>query len=164
MICKRFKKFETCPSVSNILCGKPVSLIQILFDDNFKLFPTQFGVLDISSTSCKPDNFMGAISRVCGLQPGPKFEVRPAAEKNSLPEKTYFRGPAISWKSQKDQVNFTFTSAFWLKKDDISHHGKVQNKNFSVTSKYHLSIIFLPQEKTMFPIPKISKQELFSSQ
>ena len=38
MICKRFKKFETCPSVRNTICGKPVSLVQILFDDNLDLW------------------------------------------------------------------------------------------------------------------------------
>ena len=95
---------------------------------------------------------MEAIYRVCGLLPGPKFEVGPAAEKNSLPEKTYCRGPGISWKAQKD--NLTFTSTFWLKKDRISHNQKVQNKNFSVTSKYQLSINFLSQKKTVFPIPR----------
>ena len=73
---------------------------------------------------------MEAMYRVCSLLPGPKYEVRPAAEKNSLPEKTYFRGPGISWKAQKEQENLTFTSAFWLKKDRISHNQKVQNKNF----------------------------------
>ena len=95
---------------------------------------------------------MEAIYRVCGLLPGPKFEVGPAAEKNSLPEKTYCRGPGISWKAQKD--NLTFTSTFWLKKDRISHNQKVQNKNFSVTSKYQLSINFLLQKKTVSPIPR----------
>ena len=62
------------------------------------------------------------MSRVCGLQPGPKFEVKPVAEKNSLPEKTYFRDPGISWKVQKGQVSFTFPSTFWLKKDRVPHH------------------------------------------
>ena len=95
---------------------------------------------------------MEAIYRVCGLLPGPKCEVGQAAEKNSLPEKTYFRGPGISWKAQKD--NLTFTSTFWLKKDRISHNQKVQKKNFSVTSKYQLSINVLPQKKTVFPIPR----------
>ena len=34
----------------------------------------------------------------------------------------------------------------------ISHHQKVQNKNFSITSKYHLSINFLTQKKTVISI------------
>ena len=49
----------------------------------------------------------------------------------SLHEKQYFPGPAIIWKTQKGQVNITFTSTFLLKKKDcISHYQKVQNKNF----------------------------------
>ena len=38
-----------------------------------------------------------------------------------LHKKPYFPGPGISWKAQKDQVNITFTSTFWLKKDRIFH-------------------------------------------
>ena len=56
----------------------------------------------------------------------------------TLHEKPYFPSPRISWKAQKDQVNIIFPSTFWLKKDRIFHHRKVQNKNFSVISKYHL--------------------------
>ena len=78
-----------------------------------------------------------------------------------------------SWKimeSSKDQANIIFTSTFWLKKS-IFHHQKVQSKNFlvaqnnnfSVISKYHLSINFLSQKKTYFPSPKSSKQERFSN-
>ena len=70
----------------------------------------------------------------------------------------------------KDQANIIFTSTFWLKKS-IFHHQKVQSKNFlaaqnnnfSVISKYHLSINFLSQKKTYFPSPKSSKQERFSN-
>ena len=87
-------------------------------------------------------------------------------------EKPYFPGPGISWKAQKDQVNITFTSTFWLKKDRISHHRKDQNKNFlvaqhkniSVISKYHLSINFLPQKRPHFLPRKSPKQERFSNQ
>ena len=87
-------------------------------------------------------------------------------------KKLYFPGPGISWKSQKDQVNIIFTSTFWLKKDPISHHWKVQNKNFtaaqnknvSVISKYHISINFLPQKRPYFPSAKSSKQELVNNQ
>ena len=82
MICKNIKKFETCPSVTNILCGKSVSLVQILFDDSLKLSPTAFHVLDFIATSFKPDNLLRAIYRVCGLRLDPKFEVGPAAKKN----------------------------------------------------------------------------------
>ena len=62
-------------------------------------------------------------------------------------EKPYFPSPGISWKALKDQVNIIFQSTFWLKKGRISHHQKVKNKNFSVTSKYHFSINFLTQKK-----------------
>ena len=64
----------------------------------------------------------------------------------------YFSRPGISWRAQKNQVNI------------ISHHRKVQNKNFSVTSKYHLSINFLTQKRPYFPSSKSSKQGLFSNQ
>ena len=76
----------------------------------------------------------------------------------TLHKKPSFPSPRISWKAQKDQVNITFTSTFWLKKDRIFHHRKAQNKNLSVTSKYHLSINFLPQKIPYFPSPKNSKQ------
>ena len=72
--------------------------------------------------------------------------------------KTIF--PGISWKAQKDQVNI-FPSTFWLKKGRISHHWKVQKKNFSVISKYHLSINFLAQKETVFPIPEKVKTRTF---
>ena len=59
---------------------------------------------------------------------------------------------------KKNQVNITFTSTLWLKKDHIFHHRKApnknfsvaQNKNFSVISKYHLSFNFLPQHDRIF--------------
>ena len=47
---------------------------------------------------------------------------------------------------------------------NISHHRKVQNKNFSVISKYHLSITFLAKKRPYFPSLKSSKQKLFSNQ
>ena len=56
----------------------------------------------------------------------------------SLHEKPYFPSPGISWKAKKDHVNIIFLPTFWMKKDRISHHRKVQNKNFSVISKYYL--------------------------
>ena len=65
----------------------------------------------------------------------------------TLREKPYFPGPGISKKAQKDHVNIIFPLTFWLKKHRISFHRKVQNKNFSVTSKYHFSINFLTQKK-----------------
>ena len=52
----------------------------------------------------------------------------------TLHKKPSFPSPRISWKAQKDQVNITFTSTFWLKK------------------------------RPYFPSPKSSKQELFSNQ
>ena len=82
----------------------------------------------------------------------------------TLREKPYFPGPGISKKAQKDHVNIIFPLTFWLKKDRISHHRKVQNKNFSVTSKYHLSINFLTQKKTVFPITEKFKTRTFQNQ
>ena len=70
--------------------------------------------------------------------------------------KPYFPSPGISQKAQKDQVNIVFTSTFLLKKDQISHLQKVSNKNFSVISKYHLSINFLAQHATFVNIKEIS--------
>ena len=112
----------------------------------------------------------------------------------ALHEKPYFLSSGISWKAKKDQVNIIFPSTSWLKKDRTSHHRKVQNKNFSVISKYHLFHRLLGSKRdrishhrkvhnknisviskyhlyinfmaqiTSFFIPKISKQELFSYQ
>ena len=86
-------------------------------------------------------------------------------------EKPYFPCPGISLKALKDQASVILTSTFWLKKDRISHHRKVQNKNFwvaqnknfSVTSKYHLSFTFLSQKRPYLPSTKSSKEELFSN-
>ena len=78
----------------------------------------------------------------------------------ALHKKTYFPSLGISWKTQKDQENIIFPSTFWLK-DLISHQRKVQNKNFSVISKYHLSINFLVQKKTVFPTSKKFKTTTF---
>ena len=61
-------------------------------------------------------------------------------EEKPLHEKPYFPGPGISQKTQRYQVNITFISTFWIKKDCISRHRKAQNKNFSVISKYLISI------------------------
>ena len=86
-----------------------------------------------------------------------------------LHENPYFPGPGISLKALKDQASVILTSTFWLKKDRIFHHRKVQNKNFSVTQsknflvtiKYHLSIIFLSQKKTVFPVLENFKNKNF---
>ena len=71
-----------------------------------------------------------------------------------LQEKPHFKHPGISRKAQKDQVSIIFTSPFCLKKGRIFYHQKVQNRNFSVISKYHLSITFFPQKRLYFPSPK----------
>ena len=78
----------------------------------------------------------------------------------TLHEKPYFPGPGILWKAPKDQADIIFTSVFCLKKDRISHHRKVQNKDFSVNSKNHLSINFLSKKKPYFLFPKSSKEEI----
>ena len=80
----------------------------------------------------------------------------------SLHEKPCFLSPGISWKAQKEQVNIIFPSTFWLKKRSYSHHLKVQNRNFSLTSKYDLSINFLPQKKTVFSTTEKFKNKNFS--
>ena len=41
----------------------------------------------------------------------------------------------------------------WIE-DRISHSQKLQNKNFLVSSKYHLSINFLAQQRPCFSFPK----------
>ena len=79
----------------------------------------------------------------------------------TLHEKPYFPGPGILWKAPKDQTDIIFTSVFCLKKDRISHHRKVQNKDFSVNSKNHLSINFLSKKKTVFSISKKFKGRNF---
>ena len=57
-------------------------------------------------------------------------------------------------KLKKTMQISSFHQLFGWKKDRISHHRKVQNKNFSVARKHHLSINFLTQKKTVFPITK----------
>ena len=54
----------------------------------------------------------------------------------TLHEKPHFPGPGISWKAKKSQVNIIFPSTFWLKKYQIFHPEKFQNKNFFVISKH----------------------------
>ena len=77
---------------------------------------------------------------------------------NTLHKKPCFRNPGILWKAQKDQVNIIFLSSLCSKKDRIFYLQKVQNENFSVISKYHLSINFLPKKRPYFSPPKSSKQ------
>ena len=67
-------------------------------------------------------------------------------------------------KLKKAMYISSFHQHFDWKKDRISHHRKVQNKNFSVTSQNHLSFNFLNQKRPFFPSPKSSKQDLFSNQ
>ena len=47
---------------------------------------------------------------------------------------------------------------FLSKKRPYSHLRKVQNKNFSVISKYHLSINFLAQKKTISHLKKVQNK------
>ena len=79
-------------------------------------------------------------------------------------EKPYFASPGISRKAQKGQINIIFPSTFWLKKDRISHHRIVQNKNFSVIKKILFLSSFCFKKRPYFPSPKNSKQETFSNQ
>ena len=55
-------------------------------------------------------------------------------------------------KLKKAMYISSFHQLFGCQKDRISHHRKHQNKNFSVTSKYHLSTNFLTQKKAVFSI------------
>ena len=61
----------------------------------------------------------------------------------------------------QESVNAIFLLTFWFKKDLISHPRTVQNKNFSVISKYHISINFLAREKTVFFISENVKKKNF---
>ena len=55
-------------------------------------------------------------------------------------------------KLKKTKYVLSFYQHLGWKKDHISHHRKVQNKSFSLISKYHLSINLLIKKKTVFPI------------
>ena len=65
-------------------------------------------------------------------------------------------------KLKKTKQTSCFHQSLGSKKECISHLWKFQNKNFSVISKYHLSISFLAQKNPYFPPPKSSRQWLFS--
>ena len=84
--------------------------------------------------------------------------------KLTLHEKPYFPSPRILWKAQKDQINIIFPSTLRMKNDCVSHNWKVQNKNFSVISIYHLSSTFWLKQISYFPSRKSSKHKLFSNQ
>ena len=79
----------------------------------------------------------------------------------TLHKKPYFLNPGISLKAQNDQLNIIFPSTFWLKKKRIPLHQKIQNKNFSVINKYHISINFLTRKKTIFSICENVKTKAF---
>ena len=53
-------------------------------------------------------------------------------------------------KPQKGHVKITFLSTFWLKKRPYFPLPKSSKQNFSVISKYYISIYFLTQKKTLF--------------
>ena len=79
-----------------------------------------------------------------------------------LKKRPYFPSPRRS--KQELHINQYISSFHQLldsKKDRISHHRKVQNKNFSIISKYYLSINFLALKKTVFPIPEKIKTRTF---
>ena len=79
-----------------------------------------------------------------------------------LKKRPYFPSPKSSKQELlSNQYISSFHQLLDLKKDRISHHQKVQNKNFSVISKYHLSINFLDEKKTVFPIPEKIKTRTF---
>ena len=83
-------------------------------------------------------------------------------------ERPHFTGPVISWKAQKDQVNITFTLTFWVKKAvfPITERLKTRtfqypkNKNFSVASKYHISINLLHQKDRIFHPRKVQNKNI----
>ena len=69
--------------------------------------------------------------------------------------------PEYHGKLKKTKYISPFHHFFGWKKDRISHHRKVQNKNFSLVRKYHLCINFLTQKKTMSPITEKFKTRTF---
>ena len=79
-----------------------------------------------------------------------------------LKKRPYFPSPRRS--KQELHINQYISSFHQLldsKKDRISHHRKVQNKNFSIISKYYLAVNVLAQKKTVFPIPENIKTRTF---
>ena len=64
-------------------------------------------------------------------------------------------------KLKKTKQMSSFHQLFGWKKDRVSHHRKVQNNNFLVTSIYHFSINFLTQKKTVFPTTEKFKTRNF---
>ena len=59
------------------------------------------------------------------------------------------------WGNKGSKSNVIFSLTFFSKKDRISHSRKVQNKNFLVINKYHISINFLAQKDRIFHAQKI---------
>ena len=73
----------------------------------------------------------------------------------TLHDKLYSVSPGISRKAQKYQVNIIFPSTFWKKKTIFPITKKIQNKNFLVISKYHLSSIFCLKKDGILQVGKV---------
>ena len=88
--------------------------------------------------------------------------ITPSSSVSTTARKTIF---SRSWniiESSKRPCEYHLSINFLTqKKDRISHHRKVQNKNLPVISKYHISVDFVAQEKTVFPISENVKTRTF---
>ena len=52
LFAKDLQRFETCLLVNNNLCGKFVSLLPIIFDDNLNNTSVSFFIADFNLLSC----------------------------------------------------------------------------------------------------------------
>ena len=82
----------------------------------------------------------------------------------TLHEKLYLPGPILSWRAQKDQVNITFTSTFWLKKTVFPITEKLKTRTFQQPVSIIFPSTFCLKKIPYFPSLKNSKQQHFSNQ
>ena len=114
-----------------------VALLQKLANQLMLNGPLVIEMIDNSSFSKSMKNVGRLVKRHCA--------------KNHIFQVLEYHG-----KLKKTKEISSFHQHFGLKKP---YFPSPKNKNFSVTSKCHLSINFLTQEKSDFPSPKNSKQE-----
>ena len=119
-----------------------VALLQKLANQLMLNGPLVIEMIDNSSFSKSMKNVGRLVKRHCA--------------KNHIFQVLEYHG-----KLKKTKEISSFHQLFGWKKDRISHHRKVQNKNFPVISKYHISVNFLAQEKTVFPISEKVKTRTF---
>ena len=97
-------------------------------------------------------NIIGSSKRPCNYQ----LSINVLAEK-----RPYFPSPKSSNQELSSNQEIYFRQLFGLRKDHIYHFWNGQNKNFSVISKYHISVNFLAQEKIVFLISEKVKTRTF---